>query len=202
MAPAFSSRPPPTALPVPPPATPVWGPGTRTAPGAGRRLSISPGAVFPTVQPATLRTVAGRSVSPVPGAVTSVASPDTARTARLAGHWPRTVSASLLLPSCVSPASTEVAGPVWPVTRPAGPVTAPARRTARAATPTTNSSDQPAVLTVHQVRPVLSPLCNIYSCCQAPSYLPRETPVSAAPTPARPVTAVAVSPVSPDTSCR
>ena len=40
------------------------------------------------------------------------------------------------------------------------------------------------------------------SCCQAPSYPARETPVSAARTPAGPVTAGAATPASPDISCR
>ena len=126
-------------------------------PGAVRTLSTSHAGVFPTVQPATLQTVRELSVSPVPWAVTPAPSQTSASPAPQAGHhW--TVCAPLLLPSSASLASTEVVGPVWPATQTVGPAPALARRTALAAILTTNSSDQPALLTVHQVRSQLGQL--------------------------------------------
>ena len=83
----------------------------------------------------------------------SCARPDRCSPAPQAGR-PRTTqgSARLPLPSSASPASTEGAGPAWPVTPPAGPARGTERRTAPGATQTTNSSGQPAVLPVLQVR--------------------------------------------------
>ena len=153
MAWATSDRTPATAPPVTPPATLVWDPGTRTVPYARLPLCISPTTESPTVLPATLPPLTLRSAWPAPWAATPVPGLTAASPAPQAGR-PRTTqgSARLPLPSSASPASTEGAGPAWPVTPPAGPARGTERRTAPGATQTTNSSGQPAVLPVLQVR--------------------------------------------------